>query len=171
MKQAIEYGDRRMTLKEVAEATGASYSTVAAYAQRAGWTQNGKITLLNEAQVTVILEAMKAKETGAGFHKKETGSTFHNVIEGVETAHSRAVRIAVLTQKQREIDQQIQAELQAEIVELRAKNKSLANNLQATENLLTERETGLSTYQRIAESRGLVLSDRDDLTSAYRGRM
>ena len=167
MNAIANYGDKRMTLRAVAEATGASYSTVAAYAQRAGWTQNGKITLLNEAQVTVILEAMKAKETGAGFHKKETGSTFHNVIEGVETAHSRAVRIAVLTQKQREIDQQIQGELQAEIVELRAKNKSLANNLQATENLLTERTTGLSTYQRIAESGGLALTDRDDVLGTY----
>jgi len=37
-----------MTLKEVAEATGAAYRTVAAYAQKAGWTENGKETLLTE---------------------------------------------------------------------------------------------------------------------------
>lgn len=154
-------------MKEVADATGAAYSTIAAYAQKAGWTQNGKQTLLNEAQVTMILETMKAKETGAGFHKKESGSTFHNVIEGVETAQSRAVRIAVLAQKQKEIDRQIQAELEAEIGDLRAENKALASKLQISDRLLTDRTTGLSTYQRIAEAGGLALSDLDDVLGTY----
>jgi hypothetical protein len=45
---------KTMTLKEVSEVTGAAYSTVAAYAQKAGWTANGKQTLLNETQVTLI---------------------------------------------------------------------------------------------------------------------
>ena len=30
-----------MTLQEIAAVTGAAYRTVADYAQRAGWTQNG----------------------------------------------------------------------------------------------------------------------------------
>jgi hypothetical protein len=34
-----------------------------------------------------------------------------------------------------------------------------------------ERERGLRHYQSIAEAGGLALSDRDDLVSAYRGRL
>ena len=124
MKDLTVSGDRRMTLKEVAETIGAAYSTVAAYAQKAGWTENGKQTLLNEKQVAIILEAMKTKETGGAFHRDEAGSTFHNVIEGIETAQSRAIRIAVLSQRQKEIDRQIQAELESEIAELKAKTEA-----------------------------------------------
>jgi transposase len=47
---------KTMSLKEIAKATGASYRTVAAYAQKAGWTQNGKATRLNEAQVTSVIQ-------------------------------------------------------------------------------------------------------------------
>ena len=174
MKELVETGGKRMTLKEVADATGAAYSTVAAYAQKAGWTENGKMTLLNESQVTVILEAMKAKETGGSFHKREAGDTFHNEIEGMKTSQSRAVRIAVLAKRQQEIDRQIQAEMQAEISELRAENTRLEAaygrevlDHKATRNILTERETGLSVIQRIAESGGLLMSDRDDVLATY----
>jgi transposase len=59
MKKAAKQEDRLMSIKEVAEATGASYSTVAAYAQKAGWTNNGKRTRLTEEQAAIILEAMK----------------------------------------------------------------------------------------------------------------
>jgi len=158
------FGDKRMTLKEVANATGAAYSTVAAYAQKAGWTRNGKMTLLTEEQVTVIVEAMKARG-GQG-----QNITLQDNLEGINTAKSRAIRIGMLARQQHSIDLQIQAEMEAEISELRTENTRLANNLQATKNLLAERETGLSTIQRIAEAGGLMLSDRDDLASAYRGR-
>ncbi|MDR1100387.1 MAG: hypothetical protein LBL28_07905 [Treponema sp.] len=57
-------GDKRMTLRQVAQATGASYSTVVAYAKKAGWTENGKLTLLTEEQVTMILEAIKRGHAG-----------------------------------------------------------------------------------------------------------
>jgi len=94
MNESItKMNDKRMTLQEIANVTGAAYSTVASYAQRAGWTQNGVQTLLNEKQATIIIEAMKATETGAAFHKRENNDTFHNVIEGIETDQSRAVRI------------------------------------------------------------------------------
>ena len=51
MNAMANVNDRRMTLKEIAEKTGAAYSTVAAYAQKAGWTENGKQTLLDEREV------------------------------------------------------------------------------------------------------------------------
>jgi hypothetical protein len=155
---------KTMTLKEVAEATGAAYRTIAAYARKAGWTQNGKITLLNEAQVTLILEAMKAT-CGQG-----QNIALQDNLQGMNTANSRALRIAILAQQQHTIDLQIQAEMQDEINELKAENTSLVSSLQATKSLLTDREAGLRVIQRIAEAGGLVMSDRDDVLATY-GRL
>jgi hypothetical protein len=142
------------TLKEVADITKASYRTVAAYAQKAGWTENGKLTLLTEAQVTVILEAMK---------KPASSGTKYNLasqLQGVDTKKSRALRIDLL-------HRQIESEMQGEINELKAENITLQNNLRAAKHLLTERETGLEVIQRIAENRGLIMSDRDDVLATY----
>jgi hypothetical protein len=152
---------KTMTLKEVAEATGAAYSTIAAYAQKAGWTQNGKTTLITEAQVTVILEAMKQAHNG-GRKFGGGGANLPNNLEGINTAKSRALRIDLL-------HRQIEAEMQGEINELKAENRSLAAEMQGTKNLIAERETGLSMIQRIAEAGWLVLSGRDDLLAQYRG--
>ena len=115
MKELISYRDKRMTIKEVAEVTGAAYSTVAAYAQKAGWTENGKQTLLNENQVAVIVEAMKA--TGG----QGQSATFQDNLEGIEATRSRAVRLAVLAEKRLELERQFNTELEAEINELKAK--------------------------------------------------
>ena len=59
MKEVANVGDKRMSLEEIAKATGAAYRTVADYANKAGWTENGKKTLLDERQITLIVEAMK----------------------------------------------------------------------------------------------------------------
>jgi DNA-binding transcriptional MerR regulator len=161
MIQVAEFGDRRYTLREVAEATGASYRTVAAYAQKAGWTQNGKITLLTEEQVTVIVEAMKVS-TGQGGKRAAVGKErLALAMQGIDTSKSRVLRLQYLQQQMQEI-------YEAELAELKAENKALASDLQATQNLLDQRTEGLSTIQRIAEAGGLLLSDRDDLLSAYR---
>jgi DNA-binding transcriptional MerR regulator len=162
---------KTMTLKEVAKATGAAYRTIADYAQKAAWTQNGKTTHLTETQVTVILEAMKSKETGGTFHRRGNSETLHNVTQGINTSQSRALRIAVLAQQQHAIDLQIQAEMQGEINELKTENRSLASSLQGTKNLLAERETGLSMIQRIAEAGGCLLTDMDDVLATYGRRI
>jgi hypothetical protein len=120
MNELTDGKTKTMTLKEVAEVTGAAYSTVAAYAQKAGWTENGKQTLLNETQVTLILEAMKQAQPN------QTKDTFQAGLEGVETEQSRSVRIAVLAKKRLELSEQIEAELEAEIAELRTEVKTLA---------------------------------------------
>jgi hypothetical protein len=145
--------EKTMTLKEVAEITGAAYRTVASYAQKAGWTQNGKTTLLNETQVTVILEAIKR---GNGNQYNLASSS-----QGIDTTKSRALRIDLL-------HRQIENEMQGEIDELKLENNSLRINLQATKSLLAERESGLSIIQRIAEAGGCLITDRDDVLSAYR---
>jgi hypothetical protein len=149
--------NKKMTLRQIARATGASYRTVAAYAQKAGWTKNGKTTWLDEKQVTIILEAMKQAQHN---QKKDT---LQAALQGVETTQSRAVRIAVLAQRQQEIEWQIKAEMQAEIDELRH-DLSIANRL------IDCQASGLETIQRIAEAGGLIMSDRDDINSMYRRR-
>ena len=122
MNALAKAGERRTTLREIAEATGAAYRTVAAYAQKAGWTRNGARTFLTEEQATIIIEAMKASSTGGAMHTKAGGETLRNVVQGVETTQSRAVRIAVMAQRQQELSKQIQAEMQSEITELRTLN-------------------------------------------------
>jgi phage antirepressor YoqD-like protein len=105
-------GDKRITLQEIAMVTGAAYSTVAAYAQKAGWTENGKQTLLDDNQAAIIVEAMKVPKASG----RESNLLFQ--IEGIETTKSRALRIDLL-------HRQIEAEMNAEIADLRAENAEL----------------------------------------------
>jgi hypothetical protein len=139
-----------MTIQQTAEAIGAAYSTVAAYAKKAGWTENGKKTLLTEEQVTIILEALK-KPRASGTH-----SNLLFKIEGIESTKSRALRIDLL-------HRQIEAEMQTEIDELR-------KDLKETHKLLDKRTAGLETIQRIAEAGGLLTSDKEDMENLYRRR-
>ena len=151
--------DRRVTLKEIAEKTGAAYRTVADYAQRAGWTENGKQTLLDERQVTLILEAMKSPVSSG------TKSNLAAQMQGTETGQSRVLKLRLLQRQMRDI-------YEAEIADLKAENVKLADDLQSTRTLLAEREVGLGVIQRIAEAGGLMLSDGDDVMATYgrRGR-
>jgi len=116
MNEIINSNDKRVTLKEIADVTGAAYSTVAAYAQRAGWTENGKQTLLDEKQAAIIIEAMKEAQPN------QHSASFQATLEAVETSQSRAVRIAVLANQQLKLAEMLQIELQAELEELRAEN-------------------------------------------------
>jgi hypothetical protein len=171
MKNAEMNDGKRMTVKEVAGITGAAARTVAAYAQKAGWTQNGVQTLLDENQITLIAEAMKARETGGAFHKKENGGTLHNLMQGFNTSKSRAIRMAVLAKKQQDLALAMQAELEAEIAELKTENKALKGSLSSTQRLLDSRTAGLEMIQRIAEAAGLVKTDREDVLDTYRRKL
>jgi hypothetical protein len=139
-----------MTLRQIAKITGAAYSTAAAYAKKAGWTENGKATLLSEKQATIILEAMKIPKASG------RKSNLLNETEGINTTESRALRIALL-------HYQIEAEMQAEIEELR-------NSLASADRLIDHQAAGLETIQRIAEAGGLIKTDRDDIGDTYRRR-
>jgi len=110
--EIVKSSEKRMTLQEIAAVTGAAYSTVAAYAQRAGWTQNGVQTLLDEKQTTIIIEAMR--QGASANHSNDLLSS----MEGVETSQSRALRIANLYEA-------IDRERVAEIAELKAANATL----------------------------------------------
>jgi hypothetical protein len=91
-----------MTLRQIANITGAAYSTVAAYAQKAGWTKNGKQTLLDDNQTTIIVEAMKQPVSSG------TKSNLLSQIEGVETVLTPALKLEMLY---RQIDEIKTAEL------------------------------------------------------------
>lgn len=116
MNEIMRSNDKRVTLREIAEITGAAYSTVAGYAQKAGWTKNGVETLLDEKQTAIIVEAMKQPHVGVQPSE---------LIQKVETTQSRTVRLAVLAEKRLELEKQFNAELEAEIAELRTRNESL----------------------------------------------
>jgi len=122
--------DKRVTLQEIADVTGAAYRTVAAYAQKAGWTENGVQTLLDEKQTAIIVEAMKA--TGG----QGQSLSLQDNLQGVETTESRAVRMAVLAERRVELERQFNAELEAELAELRARNQTLLGENETLETAL-----------------------------------
>jgi hypothetical protein len=148
MNEITRQEDRRMTLRQVAGATGASYRTVAAYAQKAGWTENGKLTLLTEEQATVLVEAIKSPVSSG------TKANLAAQMQGIETALTPALKLDMLYRQIVEIKD-------SEIARLNA-------DLSATRQLLDYRTNGLETIQRIAEAGGLVNSDRDDVLGTYR---
>jgi len=51
--------EKRKTIKDVADFTGAARRTVTRYAQKAGWTKLGVRTFLGESQIAILVEAMK----------------------------------------------------------------------------------------------------------------
>jgi uncharacterized small protein (DUF1192 family) len=108
-----------MTLKGVSELTGAAYSTVAKYAQDAGWTKNGIQTLLDDRQANIIVEALKQAHGGGG-HRDF--SAFQTSLEGIEGVDSPAIRIELAHRKIDELHKQIEEELKAEIDRLKAEN-------------------------------------------------
>ena len=128
-EQLTKADDKRVTLQEIADITKAAYRTVAAYAQRAGWTENGKQTLLNMEQATIIIEAMK---DGA---KANHSNTLLSSMQGIETSQSRALRMKLLH------DEMVTL-YEAEISELRADNAAMlpkaifADAVSASENTI-----------------------------------
>ena len=163
MREMAKRNDKRMTLKEVAEAIGAAYSTVVAYAKNMGWTRNGKQTLLDERQVTLIVEAMKQAVNNQ--------SNLPSRLEGVETSQSLDLQLALAERQAKDIERQAKELWKRKALEQEARAVKAELELLSAERLLADRTTGLSTYQRIAEAGGFALSDRDDLVSAYRGRV
>jgi hypothetical protein len=158
-----DMGDTRYTLREVAKATGAAYRTVAAYAQKAGWTKNGRITLLTDEQVTVILEAMKRGTNNQ--HDLASRS------QGIETGQSRVLQLYMLHKQMQKIYEAEIADMNKRLTVAEAAYGREVLDHNATKALLGEREAGLALYQRICENHDLMLSDRDDLSSAYRGKV
>jgi len=139
-----------MTLQEIAAVTGAAYRTVADYAQRAGWTQNGVQTLLDEKQVAIIVEAMKVAQPN------QHSDTLQAALQGIETTQSRAIRIAVLAEKRIEIERQFAAELEAELAEEREKNELLTRQNEALEANAREAAPKLEHYNQCMATKDAI---------------
>ena len=169
MKELMKSGNKRMTLKEVAEITGAAYSTIAAYAQKAGWTQNGKQTLLNEKQVTVILEAMKTAQPN------QTKDTFQAGLEGIETSQSLYVQTAIAEREARIAAEKVsrlwkkiaEGEKQrADIAECERDMERADHN--GTKRILAFQMQGNKHNQSMLEAAGIIKSDKEDVIDTYR---
>jgi phage antirepressor YoqD-like protein len=112
----LAWGDR-MTVREAARALGCNPETVKGHIRELwpGLMQNGKTTLLDEKQVTVILEKMKR---GFSYAHHVTGgdvAAYNSGIAGTETPKSRLLQMKIL-------QEQMNALYEAEIAELRAEN-------------------------------------------------
>lgn len=149
---------KKYAAKELAAQFGCNIKTIQNHANILfGKAEKGVARYFDEAQTTAILEHIK-KPSSSG-----TKANLETEIRGTETALSPILQLKAL-------QDQMNGIYEAEIARLKSDNKSLAADLKSTKSLLSKRTRGLATIQRIAEGAGLVLTDRDGLCSAYRGR-
>jgi len=105
--------------------------------------QNGVATYLTEEQVTAVKQKMRPTTKVVGAMTD---------LEAMETLAKAGGHFHA------RFEQEQMARIKAE------------QELAVARSLLTNRTAGLQTIQRIAEAGGLMLTNRDDLVSAYRGR-
>jgi DNA-binding Lrp family transcriptional regulator len=160
MKKMSRQNDNRITVRVAARQLGCNPETVKAHIRKLfpSLLQNGKVTYLNEEQITVILEHMKQPVSSGSVNNLQSQ------IVGIDTSKSRVFRVDLL-------HRQIEAEMLTEIDELRQSLAATTKTLTETRELLEYRTAGLETIQRIAEARGLMISDRDDIEATYRRRV
>jgi AraC-like DNA-binding protein len=150
-------GNKKYTARELAEQFGCSVKTIHNHANKLfGVGVNGIVRKFDEAQTTLILESIKGV--------KSQNDTLKVDLQGTETTMSLDLQIALAERAEKEAAQRSRDLW---------KRKALEQEIRAmrAEALLQEREAGLEMYQRIAESAGLVMSDRDDIENTYRRRM
>jgi phage antirepressor YoqD-like protein len=118
MNELTEFGDKKIITDEVCRILGCDKSTLmrnwreiesVAGAATVKKIEHGKPTYWTEFEVTLLLEKMKGNANNQ--------SDLPSRLEGVETSKSRALRIELL-------HKQIEAELEAEIAELKAKTEA-----------------------------------------------
>ena len=152
-----------MTTAEVCNALGCDKTTLmrnwreietVATNATAKTVKHGKSTYWTEAEVTLLLEKMKTP-VSSGKKSKQQRS-----VAGTETSQSLDLQLAVIERKAHELWKRKALEQEERAV--RAERQLLM-----AQELLIERESGLSTYQRIAEAGSLVMSDRDDVLATY----
>ena len=164
MNELTNYGNRRMTTAEVCVALGCDRTTLmrnwhdiesCAGAAQVKKIENGKATFWTETEVTLLLEKMKGNANNQ--------HTLQENLEGVETAQSLDLPLALVERKAHELWKRKALEQEARAVKAELE-------LLSAKRLLDSRGEGLETYQRIAEASGLSLSDRDDVLGTYRRR-
>jgi DNA-binding transcriptional MerR regulator len=152
---------RKYTAKALAERFGCDVKTIHNHANALfGKAENGKRREFDEAQTTAVLERIKSV--------KSQNQTLKVDLQGTETALSLDLQIALAEREAKELAIKAKELWKRKALDQEARAAQAEYRLSVTRELLDKRETGLEAYQRIAESAGLVLSDRDDLYSAYR---
>jgi DNA-binding transcriptional MerR regulator len=157
---------KKYTARELAAQFGCSLSTIHAHATKIfGAGKNGKRREFDEAQVTAILESIKTQQAD-----NPTARTLQMDLEGTETPLTLDLQIALAEKAEKELAQKTRDLWKRKALAEKARADSAELELCKERTLRGARESGLEFYQRAAESAGLVLSDKDDLYSAYRGR-
>ena len=148
--QVAVNNDNRMSIREVAGQLGCTPETVKEHIRKIypDLMKNGCTTYLNEAQVTVLLESMKA--ANRRYDSSRRNPTYNNIVVGTTTPLSNEFRLAMLYKRDAEIMREAAA-LERELRE------AAERSLWATQALLAEMKTGLeATIRRIAGPAGPV---------------
>jgi transcriptional antiterminator len=108
MSKSIQTGNEKLvTIKEMSEKTGISIRAIQNYANKAKWTAKGKVTYLDERQVTLILEALKSSNNNQ--------YDLARSLRGVETDMSIDLQIALAERKAKELWKTKAERLEAEL--------------------------------------------------------
>ena len=159
MKELVNMKDKRMTVREVAAVLGCKPETVKSHIRKIfpDLMKNGITTYLTGAHVTVILENLK-KTTAE--HRGRESIDLQRSVAGIETSQSLDLQLALIERKAHEL-------WKRKALEQEERAARAERQLLMAKELLIERESGLSAYQRIAEAGGFVMSDRDDVLATY----
>jgi DNA-binding transcriptional MerR regulator len=147
---------KKYTARELAAQFGCSVKTIHNHANALfGPVEKGfkRARLFDEAQATAILESIKAStETGRPVGNSKT---IEKVLQTQETPLSPILQLKILQEQMSRIYEAEIARLKSEKTSLEAAYGREVLDHRATKGLLTERESELETYQRIAEAGGL----------------
>jgi hypothetical protein len=154
---------KKYTAKELAAQFGYEVRTINKHAVKLfGLGEKRKTRYFDELQVTMILESMKKSNESSQNRAWNAG------VPSLETEMSEEFQLAMMYKQAVNLLQKTN-ELECK---LRIKTET---KLRETERKLGEEvvshgrtRSGLEMYQRIAESAGLSMSDRDDMLSMYR---
>ena len=143
---------RQMTVRGVAEALGCVPETVKEHVRKIypDLMKNGYTTYLTEAQVTAVLESMKAGQAYAHHVSGGDVATYNSGIVGAETGQSLEFQLALIERKAHEL-------WKRKAIEQERRAIRAENELHTTQALLAEMKTGLEAIiQRVAGAAGPV---------------
>jgi phage antirepressor YoqD-like protein len=170
-------GDRRMTVKELAERFGCDTHTITNHANRLfpGKIQNGVKTYFDEREATLILESIKRGQ--------ENQTTLKGSLQGMETALTPALKLAQLAELIERSHREIEAIKDAEIERLKQQAAADAPKVGYYEALVdrnhltnfrdTAKEIGIPEKRFIAllEAKGYIYRDSRGNIKPYHHKM
>ena len=162
----------RMSARELASQFGCTAKTVHNHANKLfGKAQNGVARTFDEAQVTMLLESVKASgfnSRGNQHRANEEVETLKAGLQGIETELTLDLQIALAEKAEKEA-----AQKSRDLWKRKAKqNEARAVKADAVLGRLTVEHKDVlkanAQLWRIAESAGAITSDREDMLALYR---